>query len=635
MSNIGLNLVPPKDYTPEPLPFINIAKAGEWITNVNGGQYNTQELDKVNRDANGYPISMTPLVTANFNRILFTILTDVDHTVGTLIFEFDGDSSGMTIGLGGSNYTVINPNKWQINAADNTPIEIRITAINEASPLTNFRIYKQEYEQLLLDGEIFDPRYIELISKFTCFRFMDWLATNDSEISTSAEMVGESYSTYYYQVPIEICAKLLLKTNKDGWFCYPHLLTASTTEITLLTTRIVTILDSDSSYKGKLYFENSNETWNSDFTQSIYYQNQAVANGKPKFNGAHEMHGRSTATLGNTIKPLIDPKPYTAYIVLGNQAANFTTYTRGIIGYQEINAGEYPDMCAIAPYFTYNIRTEDVVLINEYVAKGEKGFQELFSEFYKNEADTRSANLITLEERARNIQTYIDQTTLDGVALIGYEGGQHLVANGSVTNNSTVVDYLIELQYRPEMEKLILDYYGIWEDLTKNSLLCWYNGPINTYGKFGSWALLEQYNQVNPVLTDTSYKWIAILKLLGIYEKEIDPTMATKTLSNYASRYYTSFETLTSNDAYTDEWLVPSKTSVIEVDIDIAGATGNITFEVQKYTDGVWFPIGDQIIVGNGKHIKTYLDSPMCWERIRLNLVTGYSGTVRVNFTFG
>jgi hypothetical protein len=81
-----------------------------------------------------------------------------------------------------------------------------------------------------------------------------------------------------------------------------------------------------------------------------------------------------------------------------------------------------------------------------------------------------------------------------GVHLVGYEGGQHLVAYGGAENNQALVDKLIAANRDPRMRSIYSKLLDAWYTNSDNGLLMLFD-YIEAPSKFGSWGLLESQEQ--------------------------------------------------------------------------------------------------------------------------------------------
>ena len=93
-----------------------------------------------------------------------------------------------------------------------------------------------------------------------------------------------------------------------------------------------------------------------------------------------------------------------------------------------------------------------------------------------------------LEKTRRVIRANVELARKAGVALIAYEGGQH------VTNPPHRDDFCAGVNRHPQMESLYARYMDIWEEETQGALMVLF-ADMSTYGRFGCWGLSEFHGQ--------------------------------------------------------------------------------------------------------------------------------------------
>jgi len=109
---------------------------------------------------------------------------------------------------------------------------------------------------------LFTTEFLQHIGRFQTLRFMDWLRTNNSQVSTWADRSTES--THYAAasgVPWEHIIALANQTRKDIWINIPA--RADDDYVYQLATLLKSRLNAGS----KIYVEYSNEVWNGSFSQ--------------------------------------------------------------------------------------------------------------------------------------------------------------------------------------------------------------------------------------------------------------------------------------------------------------------------------------------------------------------------------
>ena len=123
---------------------------------------------------------------------------------------------------------------------------------------------------------------------FSAFRFMDWLATNNSPTVNFDKVMPAGYisqvgysgtwgNTTFPSDPVggspELAADLCNRMNKDMWITIPHKASDA------LINQLATLIKSKLNPGLKVYLEYSNEVWNWAFQQASYSRDQGVALG--------------------------------------------------------------------------------------------------------------------------------------------------------------------------------------------------------------------------------------------------------------------------------------------------------------------------------------------------------------------
>lgn len=79
------------------------------------------------------------------------------------------------------------------NGSDAAPI-VRAFAVGTPTNAAGIRIYKQQYQSNINNGEIFDPSWKVLMAPFASFRTMDWTQTNGSLLTDYSQLASEDYA---------------------------------------------------------------------------------------------------------------------------------------------------------------------------------------------------------------------------------------------------------------------------------------------------------------------------------------------------------------------------------------------------------------------------------------------------------
>jgi len=270
-------------------------------------------VDGLGRDT-GYPSIPTGQVfsgpNAQLRRLPAGVYTPLARGTGDVQFAFtyvDGTTS--------SNFTVTVTNgvcsPTTVTAAQGiTTITVRHRPGDATAPLYDFMLicpdragradnFVASYAANIADPYYFlpHPDYVASLSTFRVLRFMDWQPTNSSTVREWADRTlpgrrpGKNGASY------EDAVKVANAVGADPWFCIPH--EASDDFVT----QFATMLKANLGSSRKVYFEYTNETWNSIFNQYAYCVAQGSNTYSPYALSSltySSGSGKCTATLANT-----------------------------------------------------------------------------------------------------------------------------------------------------------------------------------------------------------------------------------------------------------------------------------------------------------------------------------------------
>jgi len=83
------------------------------------------------------------------------------------------------------------------------------------------------------------------------------------------------------------------------------------------------------------------------------------------------------------------------------------------------------------------------------------------------------------------------------VRLICYEAGQHAVGVGGGENNEALTRTFIAANRSERMGRLYSRYLEAWRDTGGGDLCCIFSS-VGSWSKWGSWGLLEYYDDDTP-----------------------------------------------------------------------------------------------------------------------------------------
>jgi hypothetical protein len=304
---------------------------------------------------------------------------------------------------------------------------------------------------------------------------MDWMATNNSIISLWQGRPQPSGATYAPKgVPVEVMVQLANTLQADVWFNMPH--SASDDYVRAFAAYVRDNLSPNL----KVYIEYSNETWNGQFEQAFYVQDQGealnLAPGDRFWSGlkyhsqrAVEMFALWEEVFGGTDRLVR---------VLASQAGNAWTGEQ-VATWQE--AYDKADALAIAPYFSCD-------------DPGNPDTVEQVSALSVD--DLLERQMANVQEGGCAYQYMVDNLAVAqqfGLELVAYEGGQHLAGHSGAENNPALTNLFIAANRHPRMSEVYLAYLRAWRDLGGGMFVAF--NDVTAPTMFGSWGALEYLHQ--------------------------------------------------------------------------------------------------------------------------------------------
>lgn len=523
-SPLGSNLDGVRSYSPEWVYVDQFTRARPWIAGSCSGTWDTGQV--LTLDANGWVANAPSGVCPH------TLMLDAvngKYPAGKYVLLWDGQGT-FNLKNDGKNLTVTGPGRatFDVITPSNSGVDLWIASNTVGNHIRNIRVlmpggmcgvskttlnpfkgcqtarggegtcatgetcfdYEEIYfnrftdkTKLMETKTVFHPSYLEKLKNYRTLRFMDWMSVNNSPLKTWSERTHLSdhigqYSNDYGQ-PIEYMVALSNLLNTDSWFTIPH------QSDNAYSTEMATLVKSLMHGNLKAYVEYSNETWNGQFSQAAYVQNQGVAQGLPGLNnyekGRYYFTNR-TAEIASLWKAVFADHPERIVGVLASQSVS-SYWTDKMLGYN--NAADKLDAFAIAPYFggyigsAANAPTVQAWSLNQ-----------LFAEL-TGTGTLGGANAIT--RAALDMTAHKVVATKYGVEMLAYEGGQHLVGVGTAQSNTAITTLFNNANRDPRMKEVYRQYLEKWK-LAGAQLFVHFNSA-STYSKFGSWGAMWYQTQ--------------------------------------------------------------------------------------------------------------------------------------------
>jgi hypothetical protein len=482
---LGINLAGPADWMTD-LPFVDVFRTSrQWISQRQGAAWG--KGPELSVDALGW---VTRLEPGCYAEAMLCTIQGGHYPAGVYTVLYEGEGK-LAVGHN-AKITTSAPGRLLVDVdSSKGGFSLQVRETNPQNYVRNIRVVMPGFEKTF-EKDPFHPAFLKRWKGFACYRFMDWMHTNGSEIRTWAERPTLQHATFSKSgVALEWMIDLCNRQKADAWFCMPHL--ADDDYVRRFAQQVKERLDPAL----KIYIEYSNEVWNGQFKQCQYAGERGVALGLGPKERPWEAGWAFTARRSLEIFALWESVfgGHDRFVrVIPTQSAN-SGVTKGILRDPAL-AGR-ADALAIAPYMGYSIgrgKTADK-------AEQMKAWtmQEMFADFEKS----------GFEESLRHMRMNKELADQYGLKLIAYEGGQHMVAFMRDQEAVKAVSKTMHACNRdPRMGELYTRYYDEWAKVGGDLFAVF--SSIGAYSNHGAWGLAEFYDSkaADYPKLDATLKWM-------------------------------------------------------------------------------------------------------------------------------
>ena len=513
---IGTNLAGIADWSTQ-MPFIDGFKSSRpWIAQCDAaesgcrGNWSTGEEGQLDLDEHGWvrslPAAADPPEYTRAGTLLYRGVED--YPAGTYHVRYEGrgelryDYDAKRIATAPGEDTLdVSPSE--------AGIFLQIVATDPQDYIRNIRVIPATYESALTRSP-FNPVFLEKTQPFGVLRFMDWMATNDSQQETWANRPQPQDATYAARgVPVEVMVDLANTLGRSPWFNMPH--RADEDYVRQFARYVNQHLDPNL----PIYVESSNEVWNGQFDQADYAaaEGQRLKLGSGANESRHRWHGKRTAEVLQIWEAAFGADRDRIVGVLGAQAANDWTAEQALEYLRQqgiFNADAGIDAIAIAPYISLPLsEPKAAAALEQWVRDDpEAALDRLFTEISQGGVLAGGHAGGAVQQAFDRVTDYIELTRREDLALVAYEGGQHLAPlHNGMENNRAIVDLFIAANRDPRIGQVYQDYLARWQEQVGGLFV--HFSDITAPGKWGSWGALESLYQTQ------SPKYDALMQAIG------------------------------------------------------------------------------------------------------------------------
>jgi hypothetical protein len=507
---IGLNLTTNAYYSAE-VAFTNVFKHSQaFIPQKEGAAWGQSDPGAVVFGPDGYPTSI-----ASGHSVLSIWDPPKGYPRVPMVLAWDGEGTMSVIWTVKVSSTEPNRILFEVErpASEKTSICIKILSTNPANPVRNVRLMPAIQQAAFAKGEPANPfreEFIKRWSQFGSFRYMDWGATNNSELTAWGDRPKISDQTQGKRgVAVEYQITHANLTQTHPWFCVPHL--ASDDYVRQLATLIRDTLKPNLIAR----IEYSNEVWNGLFEQAKYAQAKAKNSPglKADYGGQLHWYSERAVEIFKIFEEVFTKQGSTPegskrlVRVMASHAAN-TWVSEQVLEHED--AYKHVDALAIAPYFGGMLDGDEAqqwrtMAWDARIAKAQAAVKQSF-------------------EHMDNHIKLLRETTKGGtrpyahIKLFAYEGGQHFLGHPGTHKDEAFTQSFIELNRRPEMQDFYFSYLKHWHEIGGADFMLF--SSVSESTQHGSWGLMEHEGQ-SPVPP----KMMGVIKYLEWAKQQPDQSL--------------------------------------------------------------------------------------------------------------
>ncbi|MEO5768841.1 MAG: hypothetical protein ABIS92_10865 [Polyangia bacterium] len=392
------------------------------------------------------------------------------------------------------------PGRLVVDIGETTYVQIVIESVEPSNYLRNLRVVPQEFEATYLTHP-FHPKFLEGLRAFAAVRHFGNQKTNGNP---QVHWADRTKSTAVFQdaeggVAVEYMVQMANTSATDPWFCIPP--RADDDYVRNFARAVFGALDGER----KVYVELGNEIWNEappygDDGKWMAEQARRLKIPLPADDDGSDMtlrlryqvyRSRQIFELFQAEMKALKIDPRRLVRVIASQASFFDRirftldykFPDGSFGYQ------HADALAVAPYFAGLWTDKESELaehrwtVDEVLDYAECSVTDLAQAPAK-------CKKIPFEPVAKIIRGDWEMAKARGLRLLGYEGGQHMVAwNG----HPNLIEKLATVNRSPRMKSIYTTYLNTWRD--NGGELLFLLGYVQSGGKHGYWGMLERQDQ--------------------------------------------------------------------------------------------------------------------------------------------
>jgi hypothetical protein len=397
-------------------------------------------------------------------------------------------------------------------------VDIRIQRINRTDPPRITSIVREDRVAAYDAGAIFNPDWLARLRGFDSLRFMDWMETNNATLSRWEDRPRLESATWFDGVPLEVMLALANELEADPWFTLPHL--ADDAFVRAFAGMVRERLDP----ARRTYLEFSNEVWNWQFTQAAWAD--ARARERWGVEGAWvQYYGLRAAQVMELAAEAFGPSAAERLVRVVATQTDWLGLEADILQAPLVTAEGLPppvrsfDAYAVTGYFGGQLgsaeRAEEVAgwleesraaAEEEATARGLLGaaHRDHVGRHAYDQATDRALEALRAGPGGDSLAHLLGRllphhaavARENGLALLAYEGGTHVVGLGSEVENEDLMAFMHHFNYSPEVAELYEIALEGWRALGGG--LFQHFQDVALPSKWGSFGGLRHLDDANP-----------------------------------------------------------------------------------------------------------------------------------------
>ncbi len=526
--NLAFNLNGVTDWSAQQ-PFIDVMRtARPWEGHLRGQWGGIPEAELIAGgylDSDGWVLSVPPRAVKMVTLVLVDLPEDMNSVAGRYHVQWEGSAY---LGFSGRarnvRYTGRNSASF-----DFTPGPGQVIIEFNRGDLRNLSVVHERHLDRFAAGEVFNPDWLALIGDAENLRFMDWMDTNDSTLSTWADRPRvEDYSWARRGVPLEVMLDLANQTGIEPWFTLPHL--ADDDHIRRFGQMVQDRLRPDL----RAWVELSNEVWNWQFTQAQWAEEQARERWGQD-SAWVQFYALRAAQMVQILDDVFGDEPERLVRVLATHTGWLGLET-DILDPPLIRGERLPapytlfDAYAVTGYFSGPLHSEEnAPLVQDWLVEslaraedeadalgltGEDRAAHVAAHRFDHAIAQAVPTLLTgagLDTPTQSVMGHLDRVlthhaavaAAHDLALVMYEGGTHVLARPDQHDDEVLLEFLTALNYSDGMGTLyqaLIDGWGALTDAPFNAFV-----DVAAPTRWGSWGHLRHLDDDNP-------RWQALMQ---------------------------------------------------------------------------------------------------------------------------